>query len=109
MREGRAEELIFSVNPDPELHAYAWRSGDTGFCGLTPEVLFSYEKGSGAGISTATIKIEGEYAYGYLKNERGVHRLVRISPFDAAGKRHTSFASVDICLLYTSPSPRDRG
>ncbi len=57
--------------------------------------MVDYEEGSGAGISTATIKIEGEYAYGYLKNERGVHRLVRISPFDAAGKRHTSFASID--------------
>ena len=57
--------------------------------------MVDYEEGSGAGISTATIKIEGEYAYGYLKNERGVHRLVRISPFDAAGKRHTSFVSID--------------
>ena len=45
VREGSPEELIFSAKPDPELHAYAWRSGDTGFCGLTPEVLFSYEKG----------------------------------------------------------------
>ena len=58
--------------------------------------MVDFEEGSGAGISTATIKIEGEYAYGYLKSERGVHRLVRISPFDTAGKRHTSFASVDV-------------
>ncbi|MFC4992957.1 peptide chain release factor 2 [Rubritalea tangerina] len=55
-----------------------------------------YTEGDGAGISSATIKVEGEYAYGYLKNERGVHRLVRISPFDSAGKRHTSFTSVDV-------------
>lgn len=49
-----------------------------------------------AGIKSATLLIEGENAYGYLKSEKGVHRLVRISPFDAAGKRHTSFASVDV-------------
>ena len=55
-----------------------------------------YQEGDGAGCSKATIHISGEYAYGYLKNERGVHRLVRISPFDSAGKRHTSFSSVDV-------------
>lgn len=55
-----------------------------------------YQDGDGAGCSKATIHIAGEYAYGYLKNERGVHRLVRISPFDSAGKRHTSFSSVDV-------------
>lgn len=49
-----------------------------------------------AGIKSATISIEGNNAYGYLKAEKGVHRLVRISPFDAAKKRHTSFASVDV-------------
>jgi peptide chain release factor 2 len=54
------------------------------------------QEGEGAGISSASLKIEGEYAYGYLKNERGVHRLVRISPFDAAGKRHTSFVAIDV-------------
>jgi peptide chain release factor 2 len=47
-----------------------------------------------AGIKSATVLVEGDYAYGYLKSERGVHRLVRISPFDAAHRRHTSFASV---------------
>lgn len=55
-----------------------------------------YQDGDGAGISGVSLKIEGDYAYGYLKQERGVHRLVRISPFDAAGKRHTSFAAVDV-------------
>ena len=51
--------------------------------------------GEGAGIKSATLRIEGEYAFGYLACERGVHRLVRISPFDANKRRHTSFASVD--------------
>jgi peptide chain release factor 2 len=49
-----------------------------------------------AGIKSATVLVEGEYAYGYLKAEKGVHRLVRISPFDAAHRRHTSFASVGV-------------
>jgi len=49
-----------------------------------------------AGIKSATLRVEGENAYGYLKNEKGVHRLVRISPFNAAGKRQTSFSSLDV-------------
>ena len=53
-------------------------------------------KDTEAGIKSATLLVEGENAYGYLKSEKGVHRLVRISPFDTAGKRHTSFASVDV-------------
>jgi peptide chain release factor 2 len=56
--------------------------------------LLDFQPGDEAGIKDATIEITGEYAYGYLKAESGVHRLVRISPFDAAQRRHTSFASV---------------
>ena len=52
--------------------------------------------GDDAGVKSATIMISGENAYGYLKSEKGVHRLVRISPFDAAGRRHTSFASIEV-------------
>lgn len=52
--------------------------------------------GEEAGIKSATLSISGENAYGYSKSEKGVHRLVRISPFDASGRRHTSFASVDV-------------
>ena len=59
------------------------------------EVL-SYLDGDEVGLKSASIKVNGSFAYGYLKGERGVHRLVRLSPFDAAHKRHTSFASVDV-------------
>lgn len=59
------------------------------------EVL-DYQAGDEVGIKSVSLKVKGNYAYGYLKGEKGVHRLVRLSPFDAANKRHTSFASVDI-------------
>jgi peptide chain release factor 2 len=63
--------------------------------GFKVEVL-DYLDGDEAGVKGVTIQISGENAYGYLKSEKGVHRLVRISPFDAAGRRHTSFASCEI-------------
>ena len=56
----------------------------------------NYQDGDEAGIKTVTMQIEGEFAYGYLKSEKGVHRLVRISPFNAQGKRQTSFVSLDV-------------
>ena len=63
--------------------------------GFKTEVL-DYLDGDEAGIKSITFQVNGEHAYGYLKSERGVHRLVRISPFNAAGKRQTSFASCDV-------------
>ena len=58
--------------------------------------LLDWQDGEEAGIKSASIKIEGENAYGYLKSEHGVHRLVRISPYDASGRRQTSFAAVEV-------------
>lgn len=58
-----------------------------------------FQEGEVAGVKSVTLQIEGEFAYGYLKGENGVHRLVRISPFDANAKRHTSFASVYVYPL----------
>jgi peptide chain release factor 2 len=56
--------------------------------------ILDFQPGEEAGLKSATVEVEGEYAFGYAKAESGIHRLVRISPFDAAARRHTSFASV---------------
>lgn len=73
--------------------------------------ISNYQDGDEAGIKTVTMQIEGEFAYGYLKSENGVHRLVRVSPYNAQGKRMTSFASVfvtplvdDSIEVYVDPS-----
>jgi len=63
--------------------------------GFKVQVL-DFLDGDEAGLKSATLSIEGENAYGYLKSESGVHRLVRVSPFDASGRRHTSFASLEV-------------
>ena len=58
--------------------------------------VLDYQEGDEAGIKSASIQIEGRNAYGFLKSENGIHRLVRVSPFDASGRRQTSFASVEV-------------
>jgi peptide chain release factor 2 len=63
--------------------------------------------GDEAGIKSATLRVEGEYAFGYLQTERGVHRLVRISPFDSNKRRHTSFASLDVVPELPDDAPID--
>ena len=78
-----AEMLFRMYNRWGEAHGYKVQTLD-------------YLEGSEAGISSASIIVEGDNAYGYLKGEAGVHRLVRVSPFDAQGRRHTSFAAVDV-------------
>ena len=70
----------------------------TRFCermGLAVKEL-DFLEGDEAGVKSVTFEVSGDYAYGFLKSERGVHRLVRISPFDSAARRHTSFASLDV-------------
>ncbi|MDD4908607.1 MAG: peptide chain release factor 2 [Candidatus Omnitrophica bacterium] len=74
------------------LRMYTRFAENKGYTVKTIDILYGEE----AGIKNVTLFMEGEYAYGYLKCERGVHRLVRISPFDANKRRHTSFASVDV-------------
>ena len=69
--------------------------------------LMDRSDGEEAGIKSATIKISGEYAFGYARNEKGVHRLVRISPFNANDKRQTSFASVDVSPVVSGVSEND--
>ncbi len=81
-----AEMLLRMYIRWAERHGYKVRQAD-------------YQPGDVAGIKSATLEIEGDYAYGYLKSENGVHRLVRISPFNAQGKRQTSFASVFVAPL----------
>ena len=58
--------------------------------------MLDYQPGDEAGVKSATVQVNGHNAYGFLKSEKGVHRLVRISPFDANARRHTSFAAVDV-------------
>ena len=62
--------------------------------------VYDYQSGDEAGIKSVSVIIHGLNSYGYLKNEKGVHRLIRISPFDSNSRRHTSFASVDITPVY---------
>ena len=70
--------------------------GEKNGCKVTEQ---DFQEGDVAGVKTVTLQIEGDFAYGYLKGENGVHRLVRISPFDSNAKRHTSFASVYVYPL----------
>ena len=64
--------------------------------------MLDYQDGEEAGIKSVSFIVHGNNSYGYLKNEKGVHRLIRISPFDSNSRRHTSFASIDITPLYNN-------
>ena len=118
----RTKELTFKLTNDEdpmpaivEIHAGAGGTEAQDWADMLMRMYLRYGERKGwktdvlevtyaddAGIKTATLRFEGEYAYGHLKAERGVHRLVRISPFDAAARRHTSFAAV-----YVSPEIDD--
>src|SRR5712664_2778555 len=74
--------------------------------GLKSQIV-DVQTGEEVGIKSVTLLVSGEYAYGYLQTERGVHRLVRISPFDANKRRHTSFASVDVVPEIADSAPVD--
>ncbi len=69
--------------------------------------LLDLSEGEEAGIKSASLRLSGKYAYGYAKSERGVHRLVRISPFNSSGKRQTSFASLEVSPVVTGVSAAD--
>ncbi len=114
--EARERELQFKLtdpeDPMPglvEIHAGAGGTEAQDWAQMLMRMFLRYGERKGwktdvlevsypddAGIKTATLRFEGEYAYGHVKSEHGVHRLVRISPFDAAARRHTSFASVHV-------------
>ena len=73
-------------------------------CGFTSQTI-DVQAGEEVGIKSTTLLVSGDYAYGYLNTERGIHRLVRISPFDANKRRHTSFASVDVVPEIADSAP----
>ncbi len=89
MQEQAEQRPVTGRNALPYVHQMG---GEERIC---LEVL-DYLDGDEAGIKSVTFQVNGENAYGYLKSEKGVHRLVRISPFNAAGKRQTSFVSCDV-------------
>ena len=103
VKSGSVFNIVYTTNVDAVNHEMSFDGGSTFHViypsgnknGYTYEEL-DCQKGEEAGIKSVTIKITGPYAYGYFKGEQGVHRLVRISPFDSNKRRHTSFASVNV-------------
>jgi peptide chain release factor 2 len=86
-----ADMLLRMYGRWAETHGFKWQ-------------VLSYEEGEEAGLKSATVKVSGKNVYGLLKGEKGVHRLVRISPFDSNARRHTSFASVNVVPEFGSVS-----